>query len=160
MGGEVMRKKIIIILALILSLNVTAMTAYAAPKTMPDGGTFDAEFYAETYPDVKAAVGTNEADLYNHYLQYGKAEGRKAVADTVTTVNTTKTSKQKVSTTSSKTSVTASDKNESTDTLVWIPTNGGKKYHTKSSCSNMKNPDHVSLETAIAKGFTPCKKCY
>lgn len=56
------------------------MTAFAAPKTMPDGNTFDAEFYAETYADVKAVFGNDEAALYNHYVQYGKAEGRQPYA--------------------------------------------------------------------------------
>lgn len=44
--------------------------------------------------------------------------------------------------------------------LVWIPVNGGTKYHSKSTCSKMKNPEQVSVETAVARGFTPCKKCY
>lgn len=43
--------------------------------------------------------------------------------------------------------------------MVWIP-KSGKKYHSSSSCSNMKNPSQVSKETAIQRGFTPCKKCY
>ena len=43
--------------------------------------------------------------------------------------------------------------------MVWIP-NSGSKYHSKSSCSNMKNPTQVTLEEAERRGFTPCKKCY
>lgn len=43
---------------------------------------------------------------------------------------------------------------------VWIPTNGGKKYHSKSSCSGMKNPIQVSKQEAEEKGYSPCKKCY
>lgn len=68
---------------LFASMVVASMTlvcndqvAFAAPKTMPDGGTFDADFYAATYPDVAAAYGNNEAMLYQHYLLCGKAEGR------------------------------------------------------------------------------------
>ena len=37
---------------------------------------------------------------------------------------------------------------------------GGKKYHSKSSCSGMKGPEKVSLSTAKQRGFTACKKCY
>lgn len=44
--------------------------------------------------------------------------------------------------------------------LVWIPTKGGKKYHSHSSCSGMKEPQQVTEETAIARGFSACKKCY
>lgn len=47
-----------------------------------------------------------------------------------------------------------------TETMVWIPTNGGTKYHSKSSCSNMDNPQQVTLSEAQAKGFTACKRCY
>lgn len=43
---------------------------------------------------------------------------------------------------------------------VWIPTNGGKKYHKSASCSNMKNPEEVTKSEAESRGFTPCKKCY
>lgn len=43
---------------------------------MPDGGKFDPTFYAASYPDVVAALGTNEKVLYQHYLTSGKNEGR------------------------------------------------------------------------------------
>lgn len=49
---------------------------------------------------------------------------------------------------------------EPTEELVWIPTGGGTKYHSKASCSNMDNPSHVTISQAIARGFTPCKRCY
>ncbi len=42
---------------------------------------------------------------------------------------------------------------------VWIP-QSGKKYHSSSTCSGMKNPSKVTREEAIAQGYTPCKKCY
>lgn len=43
--------------------------------------------------------------------------------------------------------------------MVWI-SNTGKKYHSNSSCSNMKNPRQVSKNNAIAMGRDACKKCY
>lgn len=63
--------RIILFLALVFS----SITVQAAPKTMPDGGVFDAEFYAATYPNVAEAVGTDENLLYQHYLLAGKAVG-------------------------------------------------------------------------------------
>ena len=42
--------------------------------------------------------------------------------------------------------------------MVWISENG-KKYHSKPSCSNMKNPIKISKLQAIAKNKTPCSKC-
>ncbi len=41
---------------------------------------FDAQYYAETYPDVAAALGTDEATLLYHYLTCGIYEGRDASA--------------------------------------------------------------------------------
>lgn len=37
---------------------------------------FDADYYAAKYPDLKKAFGTDKAKLYNHWNEYGKAEGR------------------------------------------------------------------------------------
>ena len=45
-------------------------------------------------------------------------------------------------------------------TMVWIPTKGGKKYHSKESCSGMESPDYVTQSQAEQEGFTPCKQCY
>ena len=44
--------------------------------------------------------------------------------------------------------------------IVWIPTHGGTKYHSKSTCSNMDDPEEVTLEEAKEMGFTPCGRCY
>ncbi len=38
-----------------------------------------------------------------------------------------------------------------TEQMVWVPTHGGKKYHSKSTCSNMKDPEKVTLSTAKAE---------
>ena len=42
---------------------------------------------------------------------------------------------------------------------VWIP-KSGSKYHSNEFCSNMNDPSEVTLSTAKARGFTPCKRCY
>lgn len=56
--------------------------------------------------------------------------------------------------TSSKENVT-----QNVEKMVWIP-QSGKKYHSNSACSGMKNPTKVTVEKAVSLGFTPCKKCY
>ncbi len=43
--------------------------------------------------------------------------------------------------------------------MVWID-DTGKKYHRRSSCSNMDAPYQVTLEQAISMGRDACKKCY
>lgn len=73
----------------------------------------------------------------------------------ITTANTTATtSKTTQSTTISSTTKTTAKE------MVWIPTNGGEKYHTHSSCSKMENPKQVTKEEAVRQGFTPCGRCY
>ena len=49
---------------------------------------------------------------------------------------------------------------ESGGNLVWIPTNGGTRYHSHSGCSGMIDPIQVSVETALANGFTRCGRCW
>lgn len=64
--------------------------------TAPTDGTFDASYYAQQNPDVVAALGTDPNMLYSHYVNHGRAEGRKShindlshVAVPTTTVDTT-----------------------------------------------------------------------
>lgn len=57
-------------------------------------------------------------------------------------------------------SVTVPDAEESEGNLVWVPVHGGTKYHRRSGCSNMEDPMQVTVETALANGYTPCKRCY
>lgn len=56
--------------------------------------------------------------------------------------------------------VTVPDHEESGANLVWVPTNGGKKYHSKPTCSSMEDPMQVTVETAETNGYTPCGRCY
>ncbi len=43
---------------------------------------------------------------------------------------------------------------------VWIPRNGGKKYHSYSGCSNMKNPKKTTQAKAEKSGFDACARCH
>ncbi|MBR7132717.1 MAG: hypothetical protein IKD04_04220 [Clostridia bacterium] len=54
----------------------------------------------------------------------------------------------------------AKDASYSSETLVWIPTRGGKKYHRNSGCSNMIDPEQVTKTEAINRGFGACGRCY
>lgn len=71
-------KRLVLLLAMIVSILAFSFTATAAPKQMPDGNVFDAEFYAQNNPDVVAVLGTDEKQLYQHYLSCGAVEGRLA----------------------------------------------------------------------------------
>ena len=47
---------------------------------------------------------------------------------------------------------------EADEQMVWV-SRTGKCYHSKSSCSNMKDPWQIPLSEA-QKTKKPCKKCY
>ena len=91
-----------------------------------------------------------------------------------TTTSTTSQPSQSVSAPSKSTSTSSSGTSTSKSTvktapstaykkvgiLVWIPTNGGKRYHSNSSCSGMISPRRVDLGEARYLGFTACGRCY
>ena len=67
------------ILSLIIFSTVlisSCISTNATPVLMPDGTFFDAEYYAQTNPDVVGVLGTDATMLYSHYVNSGKAEGR------------------------------------------------------------------------------------
>jgi DNA-entry nuclease len=71
---------------------------------------------------------------------------------------TTKPSTTK-ETTTRKPSTTKVSSDEGSSYYVWIP-NSGKKYHSHSGCSNMKNPSKVTESEAINMGYGRCSKCW
>lgn len=67
-------------LALILLATVIPFASVAAvsiPSSLKSV-VFNATYYAGKYADLKAAFGTNESQLYNHFVNYGIKEGRQA----------------------------------------------------------------------------------
>lgn len=90
---------------------------------------------------------------------------KKQTTKTETTQTTTQTQKENTPSKNTKPKTESSSTvkvppAEKGDNLVWIPTNGGTKYHSRSGCSKMKNPRQVTKATAESSGYTPCKKCY
>lgn len=79
-------KKGLVTSILIAIVCSSMQSVYATPKPMPDGSVFDAEYYYAAYPDVANAVGKDEAKLYEHYMNYGKHEGRNGVKPAVLSV--------------------------------------------------------------------------
>ena len=75
-----MRAKLCTLLAIFTLTLASSITAFAAPEVMPDGGLFDAEYYAQNNPDVVAAFGTDKELLYSHYVNCGRAEGRQGLS--------------------------------------------------------------------------------
>ncbi len=72
-----MKKKIAVLMMVLVAGSDT--TVYASPERMLDGTLFDSDYYAETYPDLIQVFGRDTEKLYQHYKNYGKAEGRVAL---------------------------------------------------------------------------------
>ncbi len=61
--------------------SATALKAEAAGQAAIYASIFDAKFYAQKYPDLVAALGTDENALLAHFLTNGMAEGRQGCAE-------------------------------------------------------------------------------
>lgn len=97
----------------------------------------------------------------------GSAAGHSWKAATCTAPKTCSVCKEETGSTAEHTyksgkcaSCGISDPSYSDGPMVWIPTKGGTKYHSRSDCSNMTDPDYVTLSQAVALGFTACKRCH
>ena len=85
-------KVLAILTVLMVTLSSLPIRVLAEPQVMPDGTIFDPDYYAENNPDVVAVYGSNNpAGMYEHYVTFGKKEGRLpyAGAGSTETVNTT-----------------------------------------------------------------------
>ncbi len=66
-----MKKIFITVMSIILLLGSTLNVSAAGLKDV-----FSAKYYADRYPDLKAAFGYDEEMLWQHFLDYGLKEGR------------------------------------------------------------------------------------
>ena len=90
MKKPIMKRILAAILAATLSAGIVMSGAFSAtamaktaeaPSTTAIKAAFDADFYANQYPDIKAAYGTDKAGMLNHFLTFGMKEGRMMNAD-------------------------------------------------------------------------------
>ena len=167
-------RKVSLILLVVISLFV--LTNCSTPTDIPDTSAPDRDFldklvgntedtdepYVE--PDTEAIADVAEPDTTEKPEDTTKKaeETTKKAEDTTkkiedTTKKPTETTKKPEETTQKPADTT---KAPDTANYVWIPTNGGTKYHKSSGWSNMIDPLHVSLDEAIDRGFTACKRCY
>ena len=78
---KAIRNALALFATVLVTISGTTLPALAAPKQMEDGTVFDAEYYAQSNPDVVAALGTTDpAVMWAHYKAFGRAEGRAPVA--------------------------------------------------------------------------------
>lgn len=121
------------------------------------------EYYCdgEVHADIWAKV------VSDGFSDFGKPSGGKELEDFFPEAEPSSTieSSSKEASASSSTSELNDEESSALEISsgsgsVWIPTDGGTKYHTRSSCSNMKNPQKISKEEATAMGFEACKRCH
>lgn len=67
----------VLCLCLLWGSGIPAKAAQAQLSSL----TFDMDYYYNTYPDLQAALGYDYNSLYNHYLNFGLAEGRSGSAE-------------------------------------------------------------------------------
>lgn len=147
----------------VIALVAAAVVAFAlAPST----GTPDPESRGGTAPAVISATSiaadrnmTTESS--EEAVERGTTVDSEVIAasTTTTTIETT-TTVETTTTTTAVTTTTVKTTTKPTEEMVWIPTKGGKKYHSNQWCSNMNGPKYVTLKEAKRLGFTRCKKCY
>lgn len=156
------------------NITVINKTMYAISivdvRTEPDG---NASRIGALSQNAEVAV-TGVVDNGWYQIEYNRKEGyveesslsfekkieQESSSNENNSSNSSTSSETKPSGNAGGSGVTVPSTGDTQGNLVWIPTNGGTKYHSKSSCSNMKDPMQVTREHAEANGFTPCKRCY
>lgn len=74
MSREKFNSKILVFCCALFMFLVMDITVEAKTTTLEDGTVFDSDYYANTYPDLKAAFGYDYNALLNHYLNLGNCE--------------------------------------------------------------------------------------
>ena len=62
----------------IAAATATTTTPSSLANASVNNSEFNAQTYYDNYADLQAAIGPNAQALYDHWVKYGKAEGRKA----------------------------------------------------------------------------------
>ena len=111
------------------------------------------------------APSSAEPTTESEHKEIIPSESEKTTTEKVQTAPSTSASSKTSSSSSTSSSKSTTPKAPTTaykkvGIMVWIPTNGGKRYHSNSSCSGMISPRRVDLGEAKALGFTACGRCY
>ena len=141
--------------------------AVNAPAAVSTTESFDAAYYAMANPDVVSVLGTDPGVLYNHYISYGKKEGRRASAGTAAvSVQKAATVKQTAVQPAAQQQVaqpvvqqqvvqpvTNGDK-----TVYW--TEKGKSYHSSTLCPSLSRSKNISSgPLSRCPKSDPCDRC-
>lgn len=148
-----MKKLLCALLCGLLALSTSACT--------PDGSVYDTtndtvRVWEYTYPSETTTTSPSTASTTT--ITTTTTAATSITHTTRTTVRATRRTAKKAAT---RAAVENDSNNESaqepqSDTVYITPT--GKRYHLLSTCGG-KNSYAVSLDEALAKNLTPCKKC-
>ena len=122
----------------------------------------NAWFYLNKYDLIEAGILSSAGTLSNA-IKSGASQGdlwSLHETDNLYPSSGSSSSSGGSSSSNNGSSVTIPSHSETEGNLVWVPTNGGTKYHSRSSCSQMIDPIQVSIKTAIANGYTACGRCH
>ena len=127
----------------------------------PSGSSYWASQIANTTDDIGILFTgfADSSEFANKCTNCGITAG--AHLDVPTTVRGTSSPAPSTAPATTSSSASSSGFNPPAGNDVWVCENGSR-YHTRSTCSGMVDPRHVSLAWAQANGYTPCRRsgCY
>lgn len=130
--------------------NISGETGYQISRSTSKTGTNIVSTFATTSGDSKTVSANLGTTYYYKVRAYKVVDGNKIYGPWSEPIKFVR-----------KASSTATTgQSSSSGTMVWIPTNGGTKYHKTSGCSNMIDPEKVTISNAQSLGFTACGRCY
>ncbi len=122
---------------------------------------FNAYYYYENNADLQTAIGANGDALLKHYNEYGKKEGRIAIAAATTTTGSAKSSNKSGY---GFDTYNIPEQQNTTETYV-LNTNTLKVHHP--TCNDVKKikPENYSTssestQTLTSKGYSLCGHCF
>ena len=111
---------------------------------------------AET--NVSGIINTQAPETTITTSENNVALNETSIPETIITITESPTESTTEATTTTTTETKTVAATKPTVTMVWISSKG-KKYHTNSTCSNMKKPKKVKLSYAKKHKYKPCKRC-
>ena len=145
---------------------VPQAAAVNAPAAVSTTESFDAAYYAMANPDVVSVLGTDPGVLYNHYISYGKKEGRRASAGTAAvSVQKAATVQQTAVQPAAQQQVAQPVVTQSASGTYVLNTNTHKFHYPYCSSVNEMNEKNKqnyigSRDDIIGMGYSPCGRCH
>lgn len=135
---------------LLLFAAFCVMLAAAPPQYLPPPDSS----YSAAQESKEALVPVPTRDVSSQVMPTPAPEESSASSETVT-LTPVPESEETASATGTPASSAAPE-----DTVYIAGSGKGRRYHSSSTCSSMKEPVAVTRQEAEAQGYTPCQRCY